>query len=65
MPGLQVASERQFEVEPATTRSVVVRLQAPRDSIPPGSNRIALDIRSSDDAAIAVREKTVFFGLRR
>jgi len=42
-----------------------VRLQAPRDSIPPGSNRIALDIRSSDDAAIAVREKTVFFGLRR
>jgi polyferredoxin len=63
--GLRVASEPKFEVEPASTRSVVLRLQAPRDSIPPGSNRVNLQIRSSDDDAIAVNERTVFFGVRR
>lgn len=65
LDGLQVASDPAFEVEASATRSIVVRLQAPRDAIPPGSNRIALGIRSTDDAAIGVTEKTVFFGLRR
>jgi cytochrome c oxidase accessory protein FixG len=63
--GMRVASEPKFEVEPASTRSVVLRLQAPRDSIPPGSNRVNLQVRSSDDGAIAVNERTVFFGVRR
>jgi cytochrome c oxidase accessory protein FixG len=65
MDGLRIASDPAFAVEAATTRPIVLRLQAPRDSIPPGSNRIALTIRSTDDPAIGVREKTVFFGLRR
>ena len=65
LAGLRMASERSFEVEPEATRTFVVRLQAPRDSIPPGSNRIELTIRSLDNAAVQVREKSVFFGLRR
>jgi cytochrome c oxidase accessory protein FixG len=63
--GLQVASEPRFEVEPASTRSVVLRLQAPRDTIPPGSNRIRLKVQAQDDPSIRVDEKTVFFGLNR
>jgi cytochrome c oxidase accessory protein FixG len=65
LAGLQIASDAAFEVEPETTRPVVVRLQAPRDSIPPGSQRIVIDVLCTDDAAIRVREPTVFFGLRR
>jgi cytochrome c oxidase accessory protein FixG len=65
LDGLQVASAAGFDVEPEATRTIVVRLQAPRDSIPPGSNRIELTVRSLDDAAVQVREQSVFFGLRR
>ncbi len=65
LAGLQLASAPSFDVDPEATRTVVVRLQAPRDSIPTGSNRIELTIRSLDDAAVQVREKSVFFGLRR
>ena len=65
LAGLRVASDSRFEVEPASTRSVVLRLQAPRDSIPPGSNRVKLHVQASDDATIQVDEKTVFFGMRR
>jgi hypothetical protein len=43
----------------------VLRLQAPRDSVPPGSNRIELQVQSLDDASVRVHEKSVFFGLRR
>jgi cytochrome c oxidase accessory protein FixG len=64
LAGLQVASGASFEVDPASTRPVVLRLRAPCDSTPLGSNRIALMVRAGDDAAIAVHEKTAFFGLR-
>jgi cytochrome c oxidase accessory protein FixG len=63
LEGLQVASAPSFDVEPEATRTVVVRLQAPRDSIPPGSNRIELTVRSLEDANVHVHEKSVFFGL--
>jgi cytochrome c oxidase accessory protein FixG len=62
--GLQVASEVNFDVEPEATRAIVVRLQAPRDSTPSGSNRIELAVRSLDDDRVQVQEKSVFFGLR-
>ena len=65
LEGLKVASEPQFDVDPASTRSIVLRLQAPRDTIPPGSNRILLQVKGQDDASIKVSEKTVFFGLTR
>jgi cytochrome c oxidase accessory protein FixG len=63
--GLRVASEAQFEVDPASTRSVVLRLQAPRDTIAPGSNRIHLKVQAQDDPSIRVDEKAAFFGLSR
>jgi cytochrome c oxidase accessory protein FixG len=63
LAGLRVASESRFEVGPAATRSVVLRLQAPCDSTPLGSNRIGLRVLSTDDAAIRVNERSVFFGL--
>ena len=65
MPGLRVASEPRFEVEPAAARSVVLRLQAPREAIAPGSTRVDLKIQSEDDATIQVSEKTAFLGMRR
>ena len=65
MPGLRVASEPHFEVEPETARSVVLRLQAPREAIAPGSTRVDLKIQSEDDATIQVSEKTAFLGMRR
>jgi polyferredoxin len=62
--GLRVASEPRFEVEPASSRTVVLRLEAPRDSIPPGSNRVTVHVHALDDPSIDVVERTVFFGMR-
>jgi cytochrome c oxidase accessory protein FixG len=62
--GLRVASETGFEVDPASSRTIVLRLQAPRDSIPAGSNRVTLHVQATDDASIDVVERTVFFGVR-
>jgi cytochrome c oxidase accessory protein FixG len=64
LPGLTVASESRFEVPPASTTSVPLRVQAPAESVPPGSNKIAIDVQSHSDAAIRVHETTTFFGLR-
>jgi cytochrome c oxidase accessory protein FixG len=63
--GLTVASEARFELAPASSRSVVVRLRAPEHGLAAGPNRIGLQVESLDDAAIKVREKTVFFGVNR
>jgi cytochrome c oxidase accessory protein FixG len=64
LPGLTVASEARFEVPPASTMSVPLRVQAPAESVPPGSNKIAIDVQSQGDAAIRVHETTTFLGLR-
>jgi cytochrome c oxidase accessory protein FixG len=65
LPGLGVASEARFEVPPATTMSVPLRVQAPADSVPPGSSKISLDVQAEGEAAIRVHETTTFLGLRR
>ena len=64
LPGLRVASERQFELEPASTRTVVLRLQADA-GVPPGAQRVDIEVRSTNEARLHVREKTTFLGLRR
>ena len=64
LPGLTIASDKQFELAPASTRTVVLRLQADA-GVPPGAQRVTIDVRSTDDAALRVREKTTFLGLRR
>jgi len=65
LPGLELASEPTFEMPGASTRSVLVRLRARPEDIPPGSNKIAIHVRSLDDPAVTVDEKTVFLGLAR
>ena len=62
--GLAVASEQTFDVPPASSKSVPLRVQAPADGVPPGSHRIAIDVQANDDAAIKVHETTTFLGLR-
>jgi cytochrome c oxidase accessory protein FixG len=64
LPGLQVASDRQFDLAPASTRTVVLRLQADA-GVPPGAQRVTIEVRSTGDTKLSVREKTTFLGLRR
>ncbi len=65
LPRLSVASDQEFEVPAATTRSVVLRLRAPADEVAPGSHKVSIDVRSQVQRDIAVRETTTFLGLRR
>ena len=65
LPGLRAASEVRFEVPPATTMSVPLRVQVPAETAPTGSHRIAIDVRALDDPGIRVHETTTFLGLRR
>ncbi|MEJ8839660.1 cytochrome c oxidase accessory protein CcoG [Ramlibacter sp. AN1133] len=58
LPGLSVASERVFEVGPAESRWVAVRLQIPYGSAASGSHPIHFEIDNGADAR--VREKSVF-----
>ncbi|MFN8735949.1 MAG: cytochrome c oxidase accessory protein CcoG, partial [Betaproteobacteria bacterium] len=65
LPQLAVGSETSFEIEPASMRSVPLRLQAPADAVAPGSHKVTIEVKAHDDAAIAVREHTTVLGLRR
>jgi cytochrome c oxidase accessory protein FixG len=64
LAGLAVGSETTFELEPASVRSVPLRLQVPADDVPPGSHKVTIEVSARDDAAIQVREHTTFLGLR-
>ena len=64
LDGLETASESTFEVGPAGTRSVPLRLQAPAETVAPGSHKIAIEVRALDDAGVVVIENTTFLGLR-
>jgi polyferredoxin len=65
LDGLEIASERGFEVNGATTQSVLVRLRAAPEALNPGSNRITISVTAVDDPSVHVDEKTVFLGLNR
>jgi cytochrome c oxidase accessory protein FixG len=65
LPGLVLASDARFEVAPAATASVPLRLQAGGDQVAPGSHTVAIEVRADDDATVRVRETTTFLGLRR
>jgi cytochrome c oxidase accessory protein FixG len=65
LPGLTVASEKRFEVGPAAVASIPMRLLADAEQVPPGSHKIAVEVRAEDDPGVAVRETTTFLGLRR
>jgi cytochrome c oxidase accessory protein FixG len=65
LDGLEVASERSFEMQGATTRSVLVRLRAAPEALKPGSNKITIHVAADDEPSMQVHEKTVFLGLIR
>ncbi len=50
---------------PASSKSVPLRVQAPAETVPAGSHKIAIDVAAHDDAGIRVHETTTFLGLRR
>jgi cytochrome c oxidase accessory protein FixG len=64
LPGLVVASENEFEVPAATTKSVVLRLRAPSADVAPGSHKVSIEVQARAQRDIAVREGTTFLGLR-
>jgi len=65
LDGLAVASEPGFELNGATTQSVLVRLRAAPEALQPGSNKITISVAAADDPSLQVNEKTVFLGLSR
>ena len=64
LDGLVVDSAPSFEVGPATSVQIPLRLRAPQAAVAPGSHRIVLEVRSQDEPGLVVHEKSVFFGLR-
>jgi cytochrome c oxidase accessory protein FixG len=65
LPGLVIASEAAFDVPPASSMSVPLRVQAPIDDVPAGSHKIAIEVQAQSDGALRVNETTTFLGLRR
>jgi cytochrome c oxidase accessory protein FixG len=59
LDGLAVASETEFDVGPAESRWVAVRLQLPYGTVPPGSHPIRFEVGTVGGAA-HVSEKSVF-----
>jgi cytochrome c oxidase accessory protein FixG len=56
-----VATEPEFEVGPAGTRLVPVRVRVRPEAAQPGSSRIDFEVRATDDPSVSVREKSTFF----
>jgi len=61
LPGLTVVGiEQPLAVESAATRLAPFRVQAPADAATPGSHKIEVVVRASDDERIARREQSTF-----
>jgi cytochrome c oxidase accessory protein FixG len=65
LQGIELATEKEFEVPGASTRPVLVRLRAAQESVAPGSNKVKIGVQAVDDPSVQVSEPTVFIGLRR
>jgi cytochrome c oxidase accessory protein FixG len=65
LPSLAIASDAGFEVGPASTQSVPLRLRAADGDVAPGSHPVFIEVTAEDDPSVRVREKTTFLGLRR
>ncbi|MEN9867534.1 MAG: cytochrome c oxidase accessory protein CcoG [Pseudomonadota bacterium] len=64
IPGITLVSGGQFELGPASSRAIPVRVRVPVDHVLPGSNRIQFVVRERDNPDIAVTEKAVFLAPR-
>jgi cytochrome c oxidase accessory protein FixG len=65
VPDLELGSDATFEVAPASTVSIPLRLRAPA-TLEHGSHRVYVEVRAQGEGedAVHVREKTTFLGLR-
>jgi polyferredoxin len=59
LAGLYVASERDFLLEPASTRAIPVRVRVPRGELKNGSHKVAITV-AAEKSDIRVTEKSVF-----
>ena len=60
LPGLAIASEREFTVEAASTRAVPLRLRVPPNALASGSHPLRITLEAVDGRGIRVTEKAVF-----
>ncbi len=58
--GVEVLSERDFSLLPATSKAIPVRVRVPQGNAGPGSNPITFIVRDRENAAVSVTEKAVF-----
>ena len=57
---LQVADQETVEIEGAATRMVPVRLRVESGKLPAGAHKIQFEVSAADNAAIVVREYSIF-----
>ncbi|MBK5106452.1 MAG: cytochrome c oxidase accessory protein CcoG, partial [Burkholderiales bacterium] len=57
---LQVLGADAVEIDGAATRMVPVRLRVDKGKLPAGSHKIEFEVAAADDAAIVVRERSIF-----
>jgi cytochrome c oxidase accessory protein FixG len=60
LDGIEIASEREVEVPPATTRSVATGVRVPPEAGSKGSHRIFFEVKETRHADVFVREKASF-----
>ena len=60
LPSLTLVGDPVYEVDGASARLVPVKLRVAPAQVKPGKHPITIDVQAVDDAAIAVREKSIF-----
>jgi cytochrome c oxidase accessory protein FixG len=60
LPTLEIAGASTLELAGAASRLLPVKLRVQPGAVAPGTHRIEFAVRAQDDAAVAVREKSVF-----
>jgi hypothetical protein len=60
IPGIRIPGESVIEVDGAVSRMVPVKVRVAPGAAAAGTHRIDFGIESTDDASVAVREKSVF-----
>jgi polyferredoxin len=60
LPSLTMVGERAVEVDGASARLVTLKLRVAPAQVPPGKHPITIVVQAEGNAAIAVREKSIF-----
>jgi polyferredoxin len=60
LPSLTLVGDPVLEVDGASARLATLKLRVAPAQVPPGKHPITIDVQAVDDAAVAVREKSIF-----